>query len=254
MTSQSTNYLAMLISCLVIVSLLLVFQVVESFQSKYMRTSQLQTSCRSPWRLASPILAKKKSSGGGGGPASSGAAAVKSTVGTVGKSAKKGEIRVKLLADIKNQGKAGEVIFVSAAMYSNVLAPQKKATRVSDEENESNVKNALEDDKNAKANAAAQTEIIQAIKGAHFDRKVGANGKMFGVVKGKDVLDYLRDKKKIDLSPKALVTDWYVGDKTGAPIKGKEVKNPGTYTAIVNFGIQVEPAQFQFTVGDKALL
>ena len=83
---------------------------------------------------------------------------------------------------------------------------------------------------------------------------MGANGKMFGVVKSKDVLDYLRDKKKIDLSAKALVTEWYVGDKTGAPIKGKEIKNPGTYTAIINFGIPVDPAQFQFTVGDAKLL
>jgi large subunit ribosomal protein L9 len=103
------------------------------------------------------------------------------------------KIRVKLLNESKNIGKKGEIVFVSPAMWLNVLSPKKLAEKISDEE-----MLRLESEQNKNSNQellyARQIESkILSLKDFKIERKVGVNNQLFGSVTTKHIVEELKD-------------------------------------------------------------
>ena len=229
---------------------------VVSFEVNFGRSASASATLRairSPRATSSFILRAKKKSGaakasGGGTPA------VKATVGTTSAKGKKGDIRVRLNMDVKNVGRKGEVVFVSGAMFNNVLGPQKKASRVSDEENAQNIEKALENAAAAVEAAKQLKDKIEAMTGDVIERNIGPDGSLFGVVAAKHVLEHLKDSK-VELPVKATVKEMCEVDDSGAVVEtcgGVETKKKGSYIARIQLNEKVDPATFAFSVQQKA--
>ena len=230
----------------VIVSLTLIFFFanVESFSFKG-NSARPHTSAL--------LHAKKKAGRAGSTNASGGSPIVKTTVGTTAVKGKKGDIRVKLNVDVKNVGRKGEVVFVSGAMFNNVLGPQKKASRVSDEENAQNIEKALEDAKIAEEQAKILKVKIEAMQGEVMERNVGPDGSLFGVVAAKHIIEHL--KAKVDLPKKSTVTEICEVDDSGNVVdtcRGLETKKKGAYIARVMLNEKVDSANFRFSILQKS--
>jgi len=192
------------------------------------------------------LEAKKK-----GSPAAQAApTAIKSTVGTVAAKGKNGEIRVKLLEDMKKVGKKNEVVFVSSAIFMNVLAPQKKAIRVNDDENASNMAAALDKVKELKAKAKELGEEMSKLTGQKISRKVGKEGALFGVVANKHIIEHLSAWKSLpDKSMVIEICEVSEDGSKGSCLDGVEIKKSGAYQAKVRLNNDIEPANFHFEVG-----
>lgn len=102
------------------------------------------------------------------------------------------KVRVRLLTDVKDTGRRGEIVLVSPALWSNVLMPKKSAVRVSDEElselksqERVRVERELESARAIQAGLAAQKSLA-------FSRKVGPNRQLFGAVTGKQIIEQLK--------------------------------------------------------------
>jgi large subunit ribosomal protein L9 len=208
--------------------------------------------------LASPLLlAAKKNNKKGGSLDAGGGGLVKTTVGTTAVKGKKGDIRVRLNEEVKGVGRRNEVVFVSGAMFNNVLSPRKKAVRVSDDENAANIQKALEDAKQAEEEAIEILQQIQSLEGEVIERNVGPDGSLFGVVAGKHVLDHLKGCLGRDLPAKCEVKA--IVRCTGGGAEGKEeedcpnveAKREGNYVASVMLNEKSPLAKFKFQVGQK---
>ena len=229
-------------------AVMLVVLLVEQYSAFKVRGASLRTS--------SVVLAKKKKASpptpSGGGAKSP----VTAKVGTTAKAGKKGDIRVKLNMDVKNVGKKGEVVFVSGAMFNNVLGPQKQASRVSDEENAANIASALEGAKQAEEAAAEMKTKIEAIKGAVIERNVGPDGSLFGVAAGKHILEHLKTVSKINLQPKSEVKEICTVSESGTVegcLDGIEAKKAGSFVAKVKLNDKVPLVSYSFVIqpGEK---
>jgi len=197
---------------------------------------------------SSTALEAKKKGGATGSPAVK-STAVKSTVGTVAAKGKPGEIRVKLLEDVKKIGKKSEVVFVSSAIFMNVLAPQRKAVRVNDEENASNVQAALEKVKELKAAAKEMGEEMSKLTSQKITRKVGKEGALFGVVANKHIIDHLTAWRALpDKSMVIEICELSTDGSLGSCLENVEIKRAGRYVARVRLNSEVEPAEFNFEV------
>ena len=131
-------------------------------------------------------------------------------------------MKVILQQDVKKVGKKGEVIEVSEGYGRNFLLPKKMAILATSENlnvakaqaNSAARKKAMENDE-AKLMAAqlAKVEINLTVK-------IGANGKLFGSVGGKDIAEILKKDFNIDI------------DKRKISLKN-EVVGPGEYEAVI---------------------
>ena len=106
----------------------------------------------------------------------------------------KDQTRVRLLIDIKDVGKKGQIVIISNVLYMNSLGPKKHAEKVTDdemnklEENE-NIKNKTELD-----NAISIQNNIKQLNTLILNRKKGKEGQLFGAVTTKNILEELRLK------------------------------------------------------------
>lgn len=104
------------------------------------------------------------------------------------------KIRVRLLKDVKEQGQKGEIVFVSAQIWFNVLLPKRFAERISDEDmlriEEQTQMSAVQEVNKAEACAKA----IQEKKSIKLTRKVGGSGQLFGSVSSKQIIDKLKEE------------------------------------------------------------
>lgn len=117
-------------------------------------------------------------------------------------------MQVILLADVKGQGKAGQLVKVSDGYARNMLFPRKLAM----EATPANIK-ALEKKKaEEEAARAAEKQAAEEVKGkieaktVTLKAKGGDNGRLFGAITSQDIADAMKkelgvdvDKKKIDL-------------------------------------------------------
>ena len=202
------------------------------------------------------LLAKKKKVLPPSPPSQGTKGPVTTKVGTTIAKGKKGDIRVRLNMDVKNVGKKGEVLFVSGAMFNNILGPQKKATRVSDEENAANIASAIEDAKQAEEAAAKMRTNIESIKDAVIERNVGPDGSLFGVVAAKHIIDHLKTVNKIDLPSKAEVKEICTVSEIGTVeggLDGIEAKRAGSFVAKIKLNDKVPLASYAFVIrpGEK---
>lgn len=116
-------------------------------------------------------------------------------------------MKIILLKDVKNKGKKGQMIEVADG-YANFLVNSNKAVAASD----ANLKKLEQEKKEKKQKEKAQLEKAKELqkeiqdKTLMFKMKVGEDGKMFGSVSTKQIVEEFRkqfkiklDKRKIDL-------------------------------------------------------
>ena len=130
-------------------------------------------------------------------------------------------MKVILQADVKNIGKKGEIVEVADGYGRNFLLPKKLALPASAE----NV-NVAKAQAGAKARKDAMAEDEARLMAAQLEKvtvdipvRIGANGRLFGAVTGKDVAEALK-KQNIDV------------DRRKIAIRG-EVTGEGIYEAVV---------------------
>ncbi len=130
-------------------------------------------------------------------------------------------MKVVLLADVKGQGKKGELVNVSDGYARNFLFPKKLAMEANAKIlNEIKTKNEAESFKKAedKKAALALSEKLKDIV-VKFKSTGGADGKLYGAVTAKDISDKLAadfginiDKRKIVISDNIKTVGEYVLD------------------------------------------
>lgn len=130
-------------------------------------------------------------------------------------------MKVILLQDVKKIGKKGEIVEVSDGYGRNYLLPRKLAAAATSQN--LNVAKAQEGSKKRREAMAADEAKLMAAQLKQVEVtipvKIGAGGKLFGSVTGKDVAEALA-KQNIDI------------DKRKITIKG-EVTGEGVYDAVI---------------------
>ena len=130
-------------------------------------------------------------------------------------------MKVILLQDVKKIGKKGEIVEVSDGYGRNYLVPHKLAAAATSQN--LNVAKAQEGSKKRREAMAADEAKLMASQLKQVEVtipvKIGAGGKLFGSVTGKDVAEALA-KQNIDI------------DKRKITIKG-EVTGEGVYDAVI---------------------
>jgi large subunit ribosomal protein L9 len=176
------------------------------------------------------------------------------------KSASPSGVRVRLLADVKGQGKKGDIVFVSPAMFTNVLQPKRSAEKVSDQEIEQAAKNAAKIAADELANALDLSAKLKAME-TKFEvkRKVGANNQLFGSVSTKQIIEHIREIFPINFAATTpgssihlLVTEIkhipQAGEtSTGQELVHNEIRKSGVYKAILKLHPKVD-GEFNFVV------
>jgi len=130
-------------------------------------------------------------------------------------------MKVILLQDVKKIGKKGEIVEVSDGYGRNYLLPRKLAAAATSQN--LNVAKAQEGSKKRREAMAADEAKLMAAQLKQVEVtipvKIGAGGKLFGSVTGKDVAEALA-RQNIDI------------DKRKITIKG-EVPGEGVYDAVI---------------------
>lgn len=114
-------------------------------------------------------------------------------------------MRVILLKDVKAQGKKGDEINVSDGYANNFLFKNKLAVPANQANVAVNNKQKAEEARRIAEETAAAKEVAEKLKDVelNFTIEVGANGKSFGSITGKEIseelakLGYSIDKKNI---------------------------------------------------------
>lgn len=102
-------------------------------------------------------------------------------------------MKILLLADVKGQGKKGQIIDVSEGYFKNFLAPKKLGTvATADTINSVKLHEAAEARKIAEEKAT-YTALAKEIKGKVFTLKIkcGESGRLFGSITAKEISDVL---------------------------------------------------------------
>lgn len=130
-------------------------------------------------------------------------------------------MKVVLLADVKGQGKKGELINVQDGYARNFLFPKKLAKEANAQIlNDIKNKNEAESYKRAEDKKAA-SRLAERLKDivVKFKSTGGADGKLYGAVTAKDISDKLNsdfgiviDKRKIVVSENIKTVGTYVLD------------------------------------------
>ena len=115
-------------------------------------------------------------------------------------------MKVILLADVKGQGKKGELCNVSDGYARNFLFPKNLAIEAN---NASMAEMKSREDAKAhhiKEEKAAATELAKTIEGVRFTvtAKAGANGKLFGSVTTKEVVAAVKAKLGVEIDKKKV--------------------------------------------------
>ena len=131
-------------------------------------------------------------------------------------------MKVILQQDVKKLGKKGDIVEVSEGYGRNFLLPRKAAVPATSQNlNVANAQAGSEARKEAMAADEAKLMAAQLAKlTVKIPVKVGANGRLFGSVTGKDVSDVLKKQHNIDM------------DKRKIALKS-EITGPGLYEAVI---------------------
>ena len=148
------------------------------------------------------------------------------------------QMEIILLEDVKNRGKADEVITVAAG-YGNYLIKNKKAVKAT-EENLAKLDAKLEEQMKKEQQ---HLELMKTLK-KEIDSKsvmisiqIGHDGKMFGSVTTKQIVEAFEEQNQIVLDRKKVSL---IGD----------INSVGIYTAVVNLYKDIQ-AQFDVHVVEK---
>jgi len=117
-------------------------------------------------------------------------------------------MKVILLSDVKNKGKKGEIVNLAAG-YANYLINNNLAAPA----NNANLKKLAEEkkEKKEKAKQALAQAIIQKAKlddkQLIFKVKVGEDGKLFGTISTKQIVDALKKQYDIIIDKRKIILD-----------------------------------------------
>ncbi len=115
-------------------------------------------------------------------------------------------MKVILLADVKNQGKKGDIVNVSDAYARNVLFPKKQAVEANGKTlNDLKLQNAHAE-KVAEENLENAKQLEEALKDkvVHIRIRAGKDGKTFGSVSTKEISEACRDQLGLELDKKKM--------------------------------------------------
>jgi ribosomal protein L9 len=170
---------------------------------------------------------------------------------------KNGKIQIKMLTSVPNIGQAGDILFVSSAVFQNQLQKQKKARLISAEEvalieaekqkeEEEATQKAIETKKMMEEkmleSLGEECSTDQDICGVALTmkKKAGPEGNLFGGINPKMIMEELTktfpsgnwEGKQVKL------TD--MKDSDGNDVKKKDIKHTGEYTCVVKLGSDVD--------------
>lgn len=116
-------------------------------------------------------------------------------------------MKVVLLQDVKDLGKKEDVVNVSEGYGRNFLFPRKLAVEATQGKlNEiTDKKNAEKNRKDKELKAAKELADKLSKIEAVIKTKAGENGKLFGSITGKDIVDAIKAQYGIDVDKKKLV-------------------------------------------------
>ena len=116
-------------------------------------------------------------------------------------------MKVILLTDVKKVGKKGQIVEVNDGYGSNFLIPNKLAVKVT--KTSLNIKQKQDEDYAADQEKLKQQAIELKsqleTKVVEIETKVGANGKMFGAISTKQVVEELKKQFDIDLDKRKII-------------------------------------------------
>lgn len=118
-------------------------------------------------------------------------------------------MKVILNADVKGQGKKGQIVTVSDGYARNFLFPKNLAKEATaDNLNAAKIKEAADAARIAREKAAAE-ELAKKLGGlvAEITAKAGSNGRLFGSITTADIADALKKQHKIEIDRHKIVLD-----------------------------------------------
>ena len=131
-------------------------------------------------------------------------------------------MKVILKQDVKGSGKKGEVIEVADGYARNFLIKRNLATEVSAQSINELKNKQCSDQFKIDQEVKAANEIAEKLndKTANFKVKAGANGKLFGSVSSKEIVEKIQSEYDVKIDKKKISLD-------------TEVKAFGTYKATI---------------------
>ncbi len=116
-------------------------------------------------------------------------------------------MKVILLTDVKKVGKKDQVVDVSIGYANNFLFPHKFAVPYTDKSVEilhQQEQDRINKEKQLKEEAIKLKEVLKNIT-LEFKAKVGKDGKMFGTISLKQVVEQLKEKYDIEIDKRKFV-------------------------------------------------
>ncbi len=118
-------------------------------------------------------------------------------------------MKVILLKDVKAVGKKGDIVNASDGYARNYLVPKGLAQEATDS-NLHILNNKKETERRQKlSEIEAAQKLAESMKGKEIKLlvKTGENGKLFGSITGKDIVDELNKKYNLKVDKKKIVVD-----------------------------------------------
>mmetsp|Transcript_1268 Transcript_1268/g.2038 ORF Transcript_1268/g.2038 Transcript_1268/m.2038 type:complete len:277 (+) Transcript_1268:85-915(+) len=170
---------------------------------------------------------------------------------------KNGKIQIKMLASVPKIGQAGDIIFVSSAVFQNQLQRQKKARLISAEEvallEAEKQKEEAEATQKAVDTKKMMEEVMLESLGEEcstdqdicgvaltMKRKAGPEGNLFGGINAKMIMGELANAFPDGSWEGKQVKLTDMKDSEGKDVKKKDIKHTGEYTCIVKLGNDVD--------------
>ena len=162
------------------------------------------------------------------------------------------DVTVRLLQDSKEGlGQKGTIVKISAALWTNVYQPKKLAERISEEEERKVAAGKKEAAEAELQNAMSIKSMLEGMDTPHkIEKKVGANGQLFGGVKQKDILDIVKSMVPSDVATNKWTVMEFKGEGDSEVENQKEIRVMGTFSAVLNLHPDVQ-ARFKFDIVDE---
>ncbi len=134
-------------------------------------------------------------------------------------------MQVILLQDIKGLGKKGDVKNVADGYVLNFLLPKKLVTKASDRKLESFKKQLQKKENKIIKSVEEYKKMINKLSGINLiiKAKVSDSGKLFAAVNKKNIIEKIKQEKKIDINENNIKLD-------------KHLKTVGKHDVLVDFG------------------
>jgi large subunit ribosomal protein L9 len=144
-------------------------------------------------------------------------------------SRKGGCMKIFLLKNVPNIGKAGNVYNVTDGFARNFLIPRKLGIEVT-AQNESNLSNLIKVAQEKKETTVVKTsQLAERIKALELvlKRRMHDDGKLYGSLSASEIVDLLADQG-VSISKSQVILD-------------KSIKSKGTYTITIQLSQQLNP-------------